>query len=186
MMKKMAWVCMLLCLTFCFIGCSANQEMERAGTETVDQANGRQEETENLPQRTQEEDMPYTGDTKIADVIADPVFENYGRLIFPADSGYYSGDTLGDLRLTWYSNIDPDKTVEIVNYMKDHAAAGDTIFFDIYTDEKKTPDFSSSKEIPEKNLPYAMQAADLPMLEPCRIASLMPWSYPKWDTMRLL
>ena len=42
-----------------------------------------------------------------------------------------------DLRLTWYSNIDPDKTVEIVNYMKDHAAAGDTIFFDIYTDEEK-------------------------------------------------
>ena len=52
--------------------------------------------------------------------------------------------------------------------------------------KKRTPDFSSSKEIPEKNLPYAMQAADLPMLEPCRIASLMPWSYPKWDTMRLL
>ena len=140
MMKKMAWVCMLLCLTFCFIGCSANQEMERAGTETVDQANGRQEETENLPQRKQEEEMPYTGDTKIADVIADPVFENYGRLIFPVDNGYYSGDTLGDLRLTWYSNIDPDKTVEIANYMKDHAAAGDTIFFDIYTDEEKAAD----------------------------------------------
>lgn len=28
----------------------------------------------------------YTADTKISDVINDPVFENYGRLIFPVDS----------------------------------------------------------------------------------------------------
>lgn len=72
--------------------------------------------------------------------MADPVFENYGRLIFPVDEGYYSGETLGDLRLTWYSNIDPEKTVEIANYMKDHAASGDIIFFDIYTDEEKAAD----------------------------------------------
>ena len=37
----------------------------------------------------------YTADTKIADVIADPTFGDFGRLIFPVDSGYYSGDTLG-------------------------------------------------------------------------------------------
>lgn len=82
----------------------------------------------------------YTKDTKIADVIQDPVFEGYGRLIFPVDSRYYSGDTLGSLRLTWYSHIDPAKTVEIANYMKDHAEAGDTFFYDIYTDEEKKAD----------------------------------------------
>ena len=49
------------------------------------------------------------------------MFADYGRLIFPVDTGYYQGDTLGDLRLTWYSHIDPDKTVEIANYMKEHA-----------------------------------------------------------------
>lgn len=80
---------------------------------------------------------PYTVSTKIADVVNDPAFGEYGRLIFPVDSGYYSGNTLGDLRLTWYNNIDPDKTVEITNYMKDHAGAGDTIFYDIYTEEEK-------------------------------------------------
>lgn len=45
-------------------------------------------------------------------------------------ASYYSGDTLGDLWLTWDNNISPDRTVEIVNYMLDHAAAGDVIFYD--------------------------------------------------------
>lgn len=83
---------------------------------------------------------PYTIDTAISDVIDDPVFGDYGRLIFPVDTGYYSGNTLGELRLTWYNNIDPDKTVEITNYMKAHAENGDTIFYDIYTEEEKAAD----------------------------------------------
>lgn len=82
----------------------------------------------------------YTIDTTIAEVAGNPVFEDYGRLIFPMDTGYYSGNTLGELRLTWYNNIDPDKTVEIANYMKNHAKAGDTIFYDIYTEEEKAAD----------------------------------------------
>ena len=91
-------------------------------------------------QNSQKTGESYTADTRIADVINDPAFGDYGRLIFPVNSAYYSGDTLGELRLTWYSHIDPDKTVEIVNYMKDHAQAGDTIFYDIYTEEEKAAD----------------------------------------------
>ena len=83
---------------------------------------------------------PYTADTKISDVINDSVFGDYGRLIFPVDEGYFSGETLADLRLTWYSNIDANKTVEITNYMKNHAEAGDVIFYDIYTDAEKAAD----------------------------------------------
>lgn len=82
----------------------------------------------------------YTRDTKIEDVISDSAFADYGRLIFPVDAGYYGGETLGELRLTWYSQIDPDKTVEIANYMKGHAEAGDVIFYDIYTEEEKAAD----------------------------------------------
>lgn len=82
----------------------------------------------------------YTVDTPISDVMRNPVFGDYGRLIFPVDDRYYSGDTLGNLYLTYYSNIVPDETVEIVNYMKEHAASGDTIFYDIYTDEEKAAD----------------------------------------------
>lgn len=93
-----------------------------------------------LPCAALAEDAPYTAETPITDVVNDPVFGDYGRLIFPVDEWYYSGETLGQLRLTWYSNIQPDKTVEIVNYMHDHAAAGDVIFFDIYTEAEKAAD----------------------------------------------
>lgn len=82
----------------------------------------------------------YTRNTAISDVTGDPVFGDYGRLLFPVDDWYYSGDTLGNLSMTWYSHIDPDKTVEICNYLHSRAAAGERIFYDIYTDEEKAAD----------------------------------------------
>ena len=82
----------------------------------------------------------FTADTPIQTVMNDPVFDDYGRLLFPVDTGYWSGETLGDLRLTYYSHIDPDETVEIVNTLKERALAGATIFYDIYTEEEKAAD----------------------------------------------
>ena len=84
--------------------------------------------------------MNWNENTSIDVVMAYPSFGDWGRLIFPADKGYYSGSTLKDLRLTWYSNIQPAKTVEIVNYFKEKADAGETVFYDIYTDAEKTAD----------------------------------------------
>ena len=98
------------------------------------------EETLQATQTVWTENGSYTVDSKISEVVSDPVFGDYGRLIFPVDEWYYSGETLGQLQLTWYSHIDPDKTVEIVNFLKDHAAAGDTIFYDIYTEAEKAAD----------------------------------------------
>lgn len=80
---------------------------------------------------------PYDRSSRISDVMADPVFGSYGRLIFPVERGYWSGETLGSLRLTYYNNIDPDKTVEIANYLHDKASDGQTIFYDIYTNAEK-------------------------------------------------
>ena len=77
--------------------------------------------------------ISYTKDTLISDVISDPVFDDYGKLIFPVNSGYMSGNTLGTLGLTWYNNIVPDKTVEIVNYMKSQVESGKAIFYNIYS-----------------------------------------------------
>ena len=90
-----------------------------------------------MPQATSK---PFGADTLITDVMNDSAFGDYGRLIFPVNSGYYSGNTLGELRLTWYTEIDPEKTVEIVNDMKSRAEAGETIFYDIYTDAEKAAD----------------------------------------------
>lgn len=88
----------------------------------------------------EEENMPYTVDMPITQVVNDPVFADYGRLLFPVDEGYWSGDTLGALRLVWYNNIDPNETVEIVNTLHQRAAAGETVFYDIYTDAEKAED----------------------------------------------
>ena len=79
-------------------------------------------------------------DTPIQTVIDDPAFGDYGRLLFPVDMGYFSGDTLGNLRLTWYSHIDPDETVEIVNTLRNRALNGETVFYDIYTEAEKAAD----------------------------------------------
>ena len=84
--------------------------------------------------------VKYTADTRITDVINDPVFGDWGRLIFPVNSGYYSGATLGNLRLTWYNYINVDHTVEICNYFKNQTLAGNQVFYDIYTEEEKKAD----------------------------------------------
>lgn len=79
----------------------------------------------------------FTRTTRISDVMNDPAFGNWGRLIFPVDEGYWSGETLEQLRLVWYNYIDPDKTVEICNYLKAHAGS---VFLDIYTEAEKQDD----------------------------------------------
>ena len=78
--------------------------------------------------------------TPIQTVLDDPAFGDYGRLLFPVDAGYFSGNTLGNLRLTWYSHIDPDETVEIVNTLRNRVLNGEIIFYDIYTEAEKAAD----------------------------------------------
>lgn len=131
-MLRKVFTAMLVCIAAFLVGCNAETndadiDTDFKGAETSMQAN--QNDTE-----------LYTLDTKISDVINDPIFGDYGRLIFPVNNGYYSGDTLGELELTWYNNIDPNRTVEIANYMRSHAESGDVIFYDIYTDEEKAAD----------------------------------------------
>lgn len=82
----------------------------------------------------------FTAETPVADVMNDPAFGDFGRLLFPVNQSYWSGDTLRDLRLTWYSHIDPNETVEIVNTLKSNALAGQTVFYDIYSDAEKAAD----------------------------------------------
>ena len=82
----------------------------------------------------------FTRSSRISDVMADPAFGDFGRLLFPVNSGYWSGNTLEQLQMTWYSHIDPDKTVEIVNYLKGRTLDGDTVFYDIYTEAEKQAD----------------------------------------------
>ena len=125
---------MLACVLLCFSGCQAASVPGAGSTQAGEQANAQQEaEGEQMNEE-------YTADSLIADVMRAPAFEGYGHLLFPVDTGYYSGDTLGELQLTWYHNIDPEKTVEIVNHLKSRAQAGETVFYDIYTQQEKQAD----------------------------------------------
>ena len=93
-------VCLLLCLT----GCAGHRQTETAssgespfGESTVplDDADFHQESAGFAP--TDQMIEPFTVSTSIREVIDDPVFGRYGRLLFPVDDWYISGDTLGEL-----------------------------------------------------------------------------------------
>ena len=87
-----------------------------------------------------QEPKMFTRQTAVEEVISEPLFSGFGRLIFPLNSGYYSGRTLEEVRLTWYSNVNADKTVEIVNTLKTQTKADNRVFFDIYTEDEKKAD----------------------------------------------
>lgn len=93
-------------------------------------------------EKTSDRGGSYTKSTKVVDVINDPVFEEYGRLIFPVDQRIDDDLKLQDVDdiLIWYNNVNPDKTVEIANYLKTQAASGEQIFYDIHTEEEKERD----------------------------------------------
>ena len=120
-MKLGCFSVLLFCTALLLSGCDARET---------------QETVESLPPKP----AAFTRKSKIEDVKHDPVFGSYGRLLFPVENAYYSGDTLEELQLTYYSHIDPDETVEIVNTLRERAADGQTIFYDIYTDEEKAAD----------------------------------------------
>lgn len=135
-MAKTIVMTALVCILLCFAGCKAMEDSVLAASGPP------QAKEAKFPMQVAQHDgsESYTVDTSISDVINDPAFGDYGRLIFPVDNSYYSGDTFGELKLTWYNNIDPDKTVEIANYMKGRVQAGGMIFYDIYSDAEKAAD----------------------------------------------
>ena len=84
----------------------------------------------------------YTENSKVTDVMRDPAYGDYGHLIFPVDIAISEDLELKDVEdiLPWYSEVNPKKTVEIVNYMKDRLTDGEQIFYDIYSEEEKEAD----------------------------------------------
>ena len=136
-------ICLLLCLTGCAdreqIKTTSSGESPPSGnTGLLDRADSQEEPDSFAPADQMAE--PFTTSTSIQDVIDNSVFAGYGRLLFPVEDWYMSGSTLRDLQLTWYNNIDPEETVEIVNTLWQRANAGENVFYDIYTEEEKAED----------------------------------------------
>lgn len=144
-------------LVFGMTGCSAQEDNAReispddsaseeygesAAAEIVKDVDDASDSGDDSIGATEVDEEMFTVDTKVWDVIEDPVFEDYGRLLFPADKLISDSLTLGDVGniLTWYSYVSPERTVEVANYLKQHAASGEQIFYGIYTEEEKAAD----------------------------------------------
>lgn len=85
----------------------------------------------------------YAPQTRVADVIADPVFAGFGRLLFPTTFGPPApAMTLRDLPrwLPFHNCIRADTTTMVLNELRARAAAGETIFYPIYTGAEQRRD----------------------------------------------
>jgi len=100
------------------------------------------QESETMMDNDETMNESYNAQSNIKDVINDTVFDDYGRLIFPVDIKIDDDLKLEDvsLILPWYSEVNTDKTVEIVNYMKRQVTEGKQIFYRIYSEEEMKAD----------------------------------------------
>ena len=103
-------------------------------------------ENTNMKSKKQE-NFNINKNTKIIDIINNPIFSNFGRYIFPIHQHISSSLTIENLSsiYTWYNYMNPNKTIEIINYFIFQIKSGFKIFYDIYTEEEKKLD-PSKKE----------------------------------------
>lgn len=94
--------------------------------------------------QTKIEGMDVTRETTVGEVIAAPALGDFGRLLFPVDRAVSEDMTLAEVSSSgvyvWYSHIQADKTVEIVNDVIGRAAAGEQVFYPIYTEAEMDAD----------------------------------------------
>lgn len=90
----------------------------------------------------------FTAQTTVAEVIADPALGDFGRLLFPVDRNVPSSMTLAQVSTSgvymWYPYIQLDKTIEVLEYLRTEAVAGERIFHSIYTPDEIASDPSKA------------------------------------------
>lgn len=69
----------------------------------------------------------FTAMSTVQEVEHCAAFGKFGRLLFPVDRGYYSGNRLGDLELMWYSRPDTQETAmedlgRAIQFVYEHAS----------------------------------------------------------------
>lgn len=82
--------------------------------------------------------------TTVGEVIANPEFGDFGRLLFPVDRSIPKNMTLAELSTSsvyvWYSDIQPDMTVGIIQKLKSRSENGEQIFYSMYSAEQIASD----------------------------------------------
>lgn len=79
--------------------------------------------------------------TKINDILKNPLFKGIGQFLFPTD--FYSitnNMTLKDVDhlLPYHSHIEVSTTIEVLEYLENQRKQGNQVFYDIYTEKRKT------------------------------------------------
>lgn len=105
--------------------------------------------TNNMGSETTESmDRYYTSQSTVSDVINDPAFGSFGRLLFPVDRSVSPSMTLAQVSTSsvymWYPYIRVEKTVEILNFLHSQAASGEQIFYNIYSPDEIAADRSKA------------------------------------------
>lgn len=146
-MRIIDCVLLLLCFVLLFSACGSGKTDAKEKTDTEPVAERAKESDKAQIEETamdNRENIVYTLSSPVEDVLKDPCFGNFGRFLFPVDRTVSETMTLKEISSSrvyvWYNYIDPAKTVEIIQTLHDHAAAGEQIFYDIYTEEEKAVD----------------------------------------------
>lgn len=111
--------------------------------------------------------LAINANTTVEEVINNSAFKEFGEFIFPIQSrGDYSNMKISNINslLPYHSHINTDTTIEVVNYMQNQVDAGNTIFYDIYSEEEKREDPSKEETglfffKGEPNAPFAIICA---------------------------
>lgn len=89
-------------------------------------------------------DGHFTAGSTVGEVINDGAFGDFGRLLFPVDRNVPLSMTLEQVSTSsvyiYYTNIKVDKTVEIINYLRDESLNGRQIFYRFYSDSEIAAD----------------------------------------------
>lgn len=86
----------------------------------------------------------FTAQSTVGEVTGDAAFGDFGRLLFPVDRSVPTTMTLAQASTpsvyVYYTNIKVEKTVEILNYLRDESLAGRQIFYRFYSDSEIATD----------------------------------------------
>ena len=86
----------------------------------------------------------FTEYSTVGDVIGDAAFKNFGRLLFPVHRPLSGKMTLKEVSSSqvylWYSHIQEEKTLDILNTLKERALEGEQVLYPIYTQREMAAD----------------------------------------------
>ena len=139
------WTATVMLMLICFsqagcvnLGNSASEGSHAANSVSI------LTDTVHEPLSETEMTMPVTAETTVSEVTSFPAFQDFGRLLFPVDRTISGDMTLREISTSsvylWYSNIQVEKTVEIVNHLKERAEGGEPVFYNIYSESERTVD----------------------------------------------